>query len=575
MTFSEQLNAYLTELNCPYSELANRSGLSSSAISRYCSGNRIPKYKSEAITQLARGIVAVGTSRQVTLSEEEVIATLSSTLNRSVYTDFSEHFDLLINSLSISLSDLSKNVNFDSSYLSRIRKGQRTPANIDVFVSDLCRYVVHKYTDEESLDIICYLTKCSRKQLDDPANYYTVLLKWFCDHLENPDNKMEDFLKHLNDFDLNEYIRSIRFDELKVPSVPFQFPTSKHYYGLEQMKQGELDFFKGTVLSKNMEPIFMCNDMPMDDLAEDVEFGKKWMFAIAMSIKKGLHINIIHNIHRPFNEMMLGLESWIPIYMTGQVSPYHLKNAPAEVYQHLNYSSGYMALTGECIDGYHAEGKYYLTSNKEEVAYYRKKCDRLLSKALPLMDIYTENEKAKFREFILTTTDSIGERRNILSSLPLYTMPMDLLAEILSANDIQEADCKRIKDYVALQKEQFAQILERDVITDEFSLISEKEFTQNPLMLPLAGIFYEGEIAYSYEQYQRHLKQTQALADATESYNFITSNTPGFRNILISIVEDRWVLISKCKSPTIHFVIRHPKMVTALSNFIMPVIEEK
>ena len=70
----------------------------------------------------------------------------------------------------------------------------------------------------------------------------------------------------------------------------------------------------------------MCSDMPMEDMAEDISFGKKWMFGIAMCLKKGLHLNIIHNLDRPFNEMMLGLESWIPIYMTGSVSPYYLKN---------------------------------------------------------------------------------------------------------------------------------------------------------------------------------------------------------------------------------------------------------
>ena len=48
------------------------------------------------------------------------------------------------------------------------------------------------------------------------------------------------------------------------------------------------------------------------DMAKDMDFNRKWMFAIAMSLKKGLHLNIIHNIDRPFHEMMLGLESWIP-----------------------------------------------------------------------------------------------------------------------------------------------------------------------------------------------------------------------------------------------------------------------
>lgn len=40
------------------------------------------------------------------------------------------------------------------------------------------------------------------------------------------------------------------------------------------MKNGELNFFKATVLSKSKEDIFMCSDMPMEDMAEDTEFGK-------------------------------------------------------------------------------------------------------------------------------------------------------------------------------------------------------------------------------------------------------------------------------------------------------------
>lgn len=71
------------------------------------------------------------------------------------------------------------------------------------------------------------------------------------------------------------------------------------------MKEGELNFFKATVLSKSKEDIFMCSDMPMIDMAEDIEFSKKWMFAIAMSLKKGLHLNIIHNLDREKSNLLL------------------------------------------------------------------------------------------------------------------------------------------------------------------------------------------------------------------------------------------------------------------------------
>lgn len=93
-------------------------------------------------------------------------------------------------------------------------------------------------------------------------------------------------MNKLDSFDLNDYIKAIKFDKLKVPNIPFYRSKTRNYYGIEEMKNGELDFFKATVLSKSKEDIFMCSDMPMEDMAKDINFGKKWMFAIAMSLKK-------------------------------------------------------------------------------------------------------------------------------------------------------------------------------------------------------------------------------------------------------------------------------------------------
>ena len=54
----------------------------------------------------------------------------------------------------------------------------------------------------------------------------------------------------------------------------FSLPPRKNYFGLEAMKNGELDFLKSTVLSKSTESVYMCSDMPMEDMAQDLEFGK-------------------------------------------------------------------------------------------------------------------------------------------------------------------------------------------------------------------------------------------------------------------------------------------------------------
>ena len=181
---------------------------------------------------------------------------------------------------------------------------------------------------------------------------------------------MSGFLFKLDEFNLNDYIKVIHFDDLKVPSAPFQIPNSKTYFGLDQMMESELDFLKATVLSKSTEPVIMYSDMPMAEMAKDPEFPKKWMFGMAMMLKKGLHLNQIHDLNRSFEDMMLGLESWIPMYMTGQVSPFYLKEPSNSVFLHLLKVSGAAALYGEAIAGHHAEGRYYLTKSRKELGYY-------------------------------------------------------------------------------------------------------------------------------------------------------------------------------------------------------------
>lgn len=141
-------------------------------------------------------------------------------------------------------------------------------------------------------------------------------MEWLFDDRDHRDHPVSDFLFKLDEFNLNDYIKAIHFDELKVPSVPFQMPTSKTYFGLDQMMESELDFLKATVISKSTEPVIMYSDMPMGEMAKDPEFPKKWMFGMAMMLKKGLHLNQIHDLNRSFEDMMLGLESWIPQYMS-------------------------------------------------------------------------------------------------------------------------------------------------------------------------------------------------------------------------------------------------------------------
>ena len=575
MTFCEQLNTYIKQIGCSSKELVNASGLSTSVISRYRRGDRRPNIRGKQLVQLADGLYELSSSKKLNITRDEIYSNLSSSLN-DVSIDFeqlSKNFNELIATLNINMSELSRFSFYDASLLSKIRTGNKTPSKPKTFIENVCSFVVNKYKSENDKKSVAILIGSNSKDLKDNSNYYNSLFKWLSTNLVPTNNYIDDFLNNLDKFDLNEYIKAIHFDEMKVPTIPFYKAISKTYYGIEEMKKGELDFFKATVLSKNNEPVFMCSDMPMEDMAQDVEFGKKWMYAIAIMLKKGLHLNIIHNVDRPFNEMMLGLESWLPIYMTGQVSPYFLKGLQNNIYCHFNYVSGVAALYGECINGYHDKGKYSLTTNKNDISYYKTKAQCLLSKSTSLMDIYKEESKNAFNAFLSSSVKIKASRRRILFSLPIHTISNNLLFKILKHNNVSAKSIRVIQESVEFQKEIFKNTIEQSIIEDEISILSKEEFEEAKPFLFLADIFYDKKLYYTYEEYLEHLDLTKKYERENKNYKLSVNNNNTFKNIQILVCEENWVMISKANSPSIHFVIHHPKLRNAIENFIPPVVE--
>ena len=575
MNFKEVLNEYLKELNCSSKKLSNESGLSESVISRYRSGERTPVKNSEQLNKLTKALFNIAKDNDKNkYTFDKIESDFNSTLASDDfdYTTFSNNLNTLITSLNINTHEMSKYIVFDASHISRIRYGKAKPSNPVEFSNKICSYILNRYKNPDDINNLMMIIGCKKSDLSN-EKIYSTLFNWLTSEIVPVKNQISDFLHHLDSFNLDDYIKVIKFDELKVPSIPFYKTKTKHYYGIEEMKQGELNFFKGTVLSKSKEDIFMCSDMPMEDMAKDIDFGKKWMFAIAMCLKKGHHLNIIHNLDRPFNEMMLGLESWIPIYMTGQISPYYLSNLKNNIYNHLNYVSAAAALSGECINGFHNKGMYYLTTNKNEIEYYKEKSDLLLKKAKPLMEIYRESNIKEYHLFLKKDENIECDRTRYISSLPLFTINDELLIKILKRNKLTKEEINKIIKYKNNEFKHMNSILKKNKVFDYIYVIKEDEFISDTPSLLLNNLFIDKIINYTYKEYTEHLKLTNEYAKNNKNYNILTEKDKTFKNITITILKNNHVIISKNSNPTIHFVIRHPKLVAAIESF-NPLVKE-
>lgn len=111
-------------------------------------------------------------------------------------------------------------------------------------------------------------------------------------------------------------------------------------------------------------------------------------------------------------------------------------------------------------------------------------------------------------------------------------------------------------------------------LVDEVPLVSKQNFESEIRKLPLSGAFYEKDVLYDYEDYAEHLRQTLDFEAAHPNYSLLQTEENAFCNLQIIMNLGRWAMVSKEKSPAIHFVIRHPKLRGAIEKFSPPIVEK-
>ena len=92
---------------------------------------------------------------------------MANTLNDIIidFEQLSKNFNDLVSTLNINIADLSRFINYDASFVSKIRNGSRTPSKPKNFIEGICNYIVTKYNSEDDKKAISILINCNLKDL--------------------------------------------------------------------------------------------------------------------------------------------------------------------------------------------------------------------------------------------------------------------------------------------------------------------------------------------------------------------------------------------------------------------------
>ena len=156
-----------------------------------------------------------------------------------------------------------------------------------------------------------------------------------------------------------------------------------------------------------------------------------------------------------------------------------------------------------------------------------------------------------------------------MSSRGIFTITDKILKKILKRNRVSKLDIEKIIKYKNSELKYMNNILKNNNVNDYIYIIKQNE----NITLSLENMFYDKKINYTYDEYLNHLKRTKKFEKENINYHLNYEKEQTFKNITTTIINNKYVIISKNANPVIHFVIKHPKLVEAIDNF-NPLVKE-
>ena len=153
------------------------------------------------------------------------------------------------------------------------------------------------------------------------------------------------------------------------------------------------------------------------------------------------------------------------------------------------------------------------------------------------MEIYRSKRECELNTFMLADTRISGNRRSILSTLPMYTVSDDLLDRILLRNGADAEQKAAIHRHAESQRKRLEAVLKNNIVEDEIPIVTSDEFKNNPPALELSGAFFKTDISYTEEEYTAHMNETKAFAKQNPNYTLKAGSAHAFQNLRIHIPE--------------------------------------
>jgi len=485
---------------------------------------------------------------------------------------FGEKLDMLMKITNTSNIALARNVSLDASFVSRLRRGVRTPAKKENYIMAMSAYFARNCSAEYQKAALSEGLKVSLMNLPSNLEEVTKLIyKWFLTEKADDTKAVSSFVNNIAQFKYKKPLQITAYDDSKINEILTS--DAEVFYGIEGKQNAVIAFFSLILKNENPQTLLLYSDENMDWLTENPEFTAKWAALFFQVIMRGNKVKIVHSVTRSLDELLSAIKEWVPIYMTGAIEPYYFPKIRDRVFKRtLFIAPDTVAVTSNSIGDDTRNTANFLFTDKVTITALCHEYDNFLSLCRPLMRIFTPRSNEGFLSILEEFDEEANSiiKTDVLSNI---TMPIDVAESILSRMESNNKD--QILAYQKLRFKKFEESLQKYKFAEIITIPDPEKVKSGQVMLNFSDIFGDRALFFTPGEFSKHLQNIIRLLKTFDNYNVYLMTDQESSGSMIYAKEDVGVIFGKTSPPSVVFATSENNMSIAFWEYVSFFLHKK
>ena len=318
-----------------------------------------------------------------------------------------QKLDFLMDLTQTKNSVLGRALNFDPSYISRIRSGKRKLPKGQPFLEPACAFFARAIREDYQREAAAKELRLSTPWPQEEKDAVQLLLIWLSGKFQTPQEelRMDNTFASMK----NPFMETKDPDTIYVPGMG-NVISSQFFFGNEGKRDAVITFLKDLANTGKPHTLLLFSDEDMFWMYEDESFIRTWLILMQQLIQAGSRVRIIHSIGRNAGDMWEGVRSWLPLYSTGAVEPWFCPRLRDGIFKRTEFiAQGHSLMFASSVPGQSGDSINILIRNREVAEAVRPEFEAFLALCKPLMDIFHPDSKDDLNELEDALLNTSGE----------------------------------------------------------------------------------------------------------------------------------------------------------------------